>query len=215
MGVRLPPRTRAEFARGLEPWLPENSPASLVGALHAHYQELARWSSTVALVGPSAAEQLLARHYGESLAALPLLPRGPFRLLDLGSGAGFPGMVLAAARRDAEVVLVEARERKWAFLCAAARRAELSCTCLRATVGGAPQPELPDRIAVVTVRALRISPPMLASLSPFLLPEARLLLWTGGEEPDLGPAWQQTQAEALPGSERRFLRVLARQGGGS
>ena len=42
-------------------------------------------------------------------------------LVDLGSGAGFPGLVLAAARPDLHVTLVETRERKWSFLLAAAR----------------------------------------------------------------------------------------------
>ena len=111
--------------------------------MHAHYEELARWNSVVSLVGPAFSGEIFERHYAESLAALPLLPAGPFRLLDLGSGAGFPGLVLAAARPDCEVVLVEARERKWAFLQSAVRRAELSCQCLRATVGAAHQPDLP------------------------------------------------------------------------
>jgi 16S rRNA (guanine527-N7)-methyltransferase len=211
MGAPLASLSREQFAACLEgaalaPLLP-----ATITALHAHYEELVRWSGTVSLVGPAFGEELFGRHYAESLAALPLLPANPCRLLDLGSGAGFPGLVLAAARPDCEVVLAEARERKWAFLRAATRRAELSSPCLRVTVGAAHQPALPDRVAVVTARALRISRPMLAALAPSLLDDALLILWTGGEAPEVPTGFRPIESRPLPGSERRFLRLYRRE----
>ena len=76
------------------------------------------------------------------------------RLLDLGSGAGFPGIVLAAARPDLEVTLLEARERKWAFLAAACRRAGLACRCLNARVSANPA----DLPAELTEEAGEVTP---------------------------------------------------------
>ena len=58
------------------------------------------------LASQIAAGEVVERHYGESLAALPLAP-AEGRLVDLGSGAGFPGWVLAAARPGLEVTLVD------------------------------------------------------------------------------------------------------------
>ncbi|HUF78495.1 MAG TPA: RsmG family class I SAM-dependent methyltransferase, partial [Thermoanaerobaculia bacterium] len=76
-------------------------PATLA-ALYAHYQELRRWSPALSLIGPAAAGDVVERHYGESLAGVPLLPAGARVLVDVGSGAGFPGFVLAAACPELE-----------------------------------------------------------------------------------------------------------------
>src|SRR3954454_20307279 len=130
MAFALPEISRAGFADALLRLSPESLDERAIDALHAHYKELALWNRRMSLIGPGTANQILARHYGESLAALPLLPADARRGLDLGSGAGFPGVVLAAARPGLEMTLVEARERKWAFLSAAARKAALPCRCL-------------------------------------------------------------------------------------
>lgn len=61
-------------------------------------------------------QDLRTRHLPECLAFATLLPRGPARLLDLGSGGGLPGMVIALARPDLTVHLVEATGKKAAFL---------------------------------------------------------------------------------------------------
>ena len=55
-------------------------------------------------------------HVADSLTALPFLPAGPHKLADLGSGGGVPGIPLAVARPDAQVLLVESTKKKAAFL---------------------------------------------------------------------------------------------------
>jgi 16S rRNA (guanine527-N7)-methyltransferase len=126
----------------------------------------------------------------------------------VGSGAGFPGLVLAAARPAWQVTLVEARERKWAFLQAAARRAGLSCRCLNATVGALLPPGLPDAYEAVTVRALRLPPPVLAALAERLTPNGCLLLWVGAQPPTLPAGLAVAGERPLPGSlARRVLRL--------
>ena len=56
------------------------------------------------------------QHVGDGLTALPFLPKETHRLVDVGSGGGVPGLVLAIARPDAKVVLLEATKKKAAFL---------------------------------------------------------------------------------------------------
>jgi 16S rRNA (guanine527-N7)-methyltransferase len=179
----------------------------LARRLFAHFEELRRWAPRVALVGPAFASELFVRHYGESLAGCSLLPDGPGRLLDLGSGAGFPGLVLAAARPDLDVTLVEPRERKWAFLEAAARRAGLGCRVLNARVGSSDSslPRELSSFSIVTLRALRLDGRSWETIERRLAPGARLLLW-GGEVPNPLPAsFAAGRALRLPGL-RRWIR---------
>ncbi|PIE56687.1 MAG: 16S rRNA (guanine(527)-N(7))-methyltransferase RsmG [Desulfobulbus propionicus] len=78
--------------------------------------ELLKWNRRFNLVARgTSAGQLLDRHVLDSLALLPLLG-GEDRLLDVGSGAGFPGLVLAAAQPEMETVLVEPRQKRTSFL---------------------------------------------------------------------------------------------------
>ncbi len=211
MAVALPEIPADTFAREVLASSPEPLSAETLGALYVHYEELRRWSARLSLIGPGTAGEVIARHFGESLAALPLLPPIPeARLVDLGSGAGFPGLVLAAARPRWSVTLVEAQERKWAFLQAAARRAGLACQCLNARVAALLPPGFPDAYEAVTVRALRLDPPLLQALAARLTPGGRFLLWTGAEAPPLPPELQMSHTQPLAGSLARRLLVAER-----
>lgn len=191
MGAALPEISFAAFAAGIEARAPALGP-QVPRALYVHYQLLRRWNRRLSLIGPGSAdraETVLDRHYGESLAALPLLRPSDRTLVDIGSGAGFPGLVLAAALAQArpalEVVLVEPRQRKWSFLKAAVRQmaatldAGWSCRCLDARIAGPLPAGLPAAIDVVTSRAVSLEGEL---LQPFLerSPGVRFLLWQGG-----------------------------------
>lgn len=82
---------------------------------------LERWQSTINLVGRTTLPDAWNRHILDSAQIVPLLPPGQHRLADLGTGAGLPGLVVAAFRPDLEVILVESDARKAAFLGEAAR----------------------------------------------------------------------------------------------
>lgn len=190
-------------------------------ALYGHYQELRRWNEKLSLIGPGTVEEVLRRHYGEALAALPLLPETPFRLVDVGSGGGFPGFVLAAACPRAEVTLIEPRQRKWAFLQAAARRAQLPVHCLNARVGdpipGRPLDEseaLPEGLSlpvdVVTMRALKLPAAALEALAAAMAPEGRFLLWVGVDEPEPPAGWELGPERPLAGGDERRIREMRR-----
>jgi len=204
--IVIPALSRSIFAARLVGALPSpvlDEPA--LGRLFAHYEELRRWAGRIDLIGPGAADELPERHYAESLVASAWIPHGA-RLLDLGSGAGFPGFVLAAARPDLEVWLVEPRARRAAFLSAAARRAGLELRVLNARVTGASQPDLPSAIDRLTVRALRLDARSYAALYPHLAPDARLLSWSGEKAPELPETFVAERTLRLANSVRRHLR---------
>jgi 16S rRNA (guanine527-N7)-methyltransferase len=153
------------------------------------------------------------RHYGEALAALPLVPKAARHGLDLGSGAGFPGLVLAAARPALAMTLAEARERKWAFLVAAARRASLPCRSLNVRVGVPLPAGLPESLDVVTARALKLDREVLSALAARLGADGRILLWVGEDDPDLPPELSPSGSIKLPGSRLRRILHLRRSPG--
>jgi len=210
MAFALPGISRADFADALRRLSPEPLGGRAIDALYAHYRDLALWNRRMSLIGPGTANEILARHYGESLAALPLLPVDARRGLDLGSGAGFPGIVLAAARPGLEMTLVEARERKWAFLSAAARKAALPCRCLDVRVRVPLPAGLPESIDVITSRALRLDPDVWSALASRLDANGRVLLWVGEHDPELPPDLTACGSLPLAGSEKRRVLALSR-----
>ena len=89
--------------------------APLAGGLAAYLTLLARWAGAVDLLAEPGEREVVLRHVLESLAALPWLASAG-RLLDIGSGNGFPAIPLLLARPAMSGVLLEPRERRWAFL---------------------------------------------------------------------------------------------------
>jgi 16S rRNA (guanine527-N7)-methyltransferase len=214
MAAPLPDLSREEFRRRLVAAAPPvEITDALAGTLHAHYCELRRWNATLSLVGPGTAAQVVERHYAESLEGVPLIPPAARYLVDVGSGAGFPGFVLAAALPRLEVALVEPRERRWAFLKAACRRAALPCHCLGARVDSPLPPGLPERIDVVTTRALKLPPRAFDALAKRLAGGARILIWAGDAEPAVPPGFTAVATRAVPNSVRRRVIAFARAEG--
>jgi 16S rRNA (guanine527-N7)-methyltransferase len=213
MAFALPELSPADFADRLRRLSPEPLETAGIDALFSHYRDLALWNRRTNLIGPGTAGEILSRHYGESLAALPLLPRSAGRGLDLGSGAGFPGLVLAAARPGLEMTLAEARERKWAFLAAAARKAALPCRCLNVRVHLPLPAGLPESLDVITSRALRLQPEVWQALAGRLTAGGRILIWAGEHDPELPPDLLTCGSLPLAGSEKRRILALCRAGG--
>ena len=118
--------------------------------------------------------------------------------------------MLAAARPDLKMTLVEARERKWAFLTSASRRASLPCQCLNVRVGAPLPAGLPERLDVVTARALKLGPEVLAALAGRLGADGRILLWVGEEDPELPPELSPSGSIKLAGSRTRRILQLQR-----
>jgi 16S rRNA (guanine527-N7)-methyltransferase len=84
--------------------------------LWAHYELLRSWNRRLNLTSVIELDHAAVRHYAESLFLASLLPRATLRIVDVGSGAGFPGFPLAVALPNAEVLLIESDQRKASFL---------------------------------------------------------------------------------------------------
>src|SRR5580658_10060097 len=93
-----------------------------IHALEAHYELLVRWNQSVNLTRITSLEEAVERHYCEALFLGAYLPAGALRVVDVGSGAGFPGFPVAILRPDCTVALVESHQRKAVFLREASRK---------------------------------------------------------------------------------------------
>jgi len=94
-----------------------SSSPGLAAELCLYLAELLRWNRSINLVAKADQREILEKHFLDSLTLLALIDQiGPSRLLDIGSGAGFPGLVLKVARPGIQVVLAEPRDKRAAFL---------------------------------------------------------------------------------------------------
>jgi 16S rRNA (guanine(527)-N(7))-methyltransferase RsmG len=92
-----------------------------VDALEAHYELLTQWNSRLNLTRIESLEDAVRLHYCESLFVGTRLPDGELHIVDVGSGAGFPGIPVAILRPECRVTLVESHQRKGVFLREASR----------------------------------------------------------------------------------------------
>ena len=136
--------------------------------LKAYADILADWNERHNLVARSTLPELWQRHFWDSAQLAPLIPDGTRTLADLGSGAGFPGLVLAAMRPDIAVTLHEATTKKCAFLRAAAER-----MALHVGIENARMEDLPKKpFDVVTARACAPLPQLLEYAHSFVSPNS-------------------------------------------
>lgn len=92
-------------------------PAQSGERLACYFEELKKWNRKINLIAKGTADgQIIENHFLDSLTLLPLLTGAAPHLLDIGSGAGFPGLVCKAARPELTVTLVEPRAKRVSFL---------------------------------------------------------------------------------------------------
>ena len=168
-----------------------------VEALDTHCQLLLRWNRTLNLTSIKKTEEAVERHYCESLFLGTHLPRGPLRIADIGSGAGFPGFPVAVLRPDCPVTLIESHQRKSVFL----REASRNLPNVRVLAKRAE--DLEEQFDWAISRA--VSYQDLASFLKNLAPSVDLL--TGGEEPHDGIGFVWQRPIPVPWGRQRFLRI--------
>lgn len=131
------------------------------------------------LIGPREATRIWDRHLLNSAALAELIPAGSV-LLDVGSGAGLPGIPLAVARPDLHIVLLEPMQRRVAFLDEVI--AQLPLDNVRVVRGRAEDPAVRrelGRFPLVTARAVAPLGRLAAWCVPFLTTNGRLLAMKG------------------------------------
>ena len=171
--------------------------AMQIRALQSHYNLLVRWNQVLNLTGRSSLEQAVERHYCESLFLGTHLPVKPLSVVDIGSGAGFPGIPIAVLRPDCSVTLVESHTRKAVFLREATRHYHnVRVLAQRAEM-------LEETFECAVSRAVSYEN-LIQNLKRI---SRRADLLTGREAPpaELGFDWQEPIG--LPWGRQRFLRI--------
>jgi 16S rRNA (guanine527-N7)-methyltransferase len=155
--------------------------------LDAYAGLLRNWSARINLVASSTLADPWRRHFLDSAQLFPLIPAGADSLVDLGSGAGFPGLVLAIMGIPG-VELVESDARKCAFLREAARVAAAAVTIRNARIEAVPS----RPVAVVTARGCASLDRLLSYSQRFIGP-GTVCLFAKGEQAgqELAVATQQ------------------------
>ena len=171
--------------------------AEQIAILEAHHEMLRRWNRILNLTRIDSIEAGIERHYAESLFLGAHLPRRLLRVVDIGSGAGFPGIPVAVLRPDCSVTLVESHRRKAVFLREASRR--LSNVVVRAERAE----DLTERFDCAISRAVSYGD---------LVPTLRKLansaaLLTGVEAPPAALGFGWSPPIRLPWGKNRFLRI--------
>src|SRR5437879_10907047 len=174
---------------------------------------LAVWNRRIPLTGARGLPSLLRNHAIDSLAPAAHIPRTGL-VIDVGSGAGFPGIVLACLRPDLEIALIESRRRRASFLREAIRAIPLPAARIleMRAEEAATDPELAGRAAVAISRALRLdvflalAVPLLAPHGPAIAMQTPCTAGLARERPlEHGFGLAARQHHALPGGPHRAL----------
>jgi 16S rRNA (guanine527-N7)-methyltransferase len=178
-----------------------------LGQMARYAEILERWSQVHNLVRWHSRRELVDRHIADALAAGPLLT-GDGRLLDVGSGAGLPGVPLLVAHPAWSGVLLEPRQKRWAFLRSVIRELGLDAVALR--VRYQDYPEDGGTFDLVLARALGGHRQLLAWAKSRLTPTGQVLLWTTDDEAQRLAELQHWRvlSSALPSLDRgRLVQV--------
>jgi len=180
-----------------------------ISELLGHYELLVRWNRTLNLTSIAGLEETVLRHYCESLFVGIHLPPRQVSVLDVGSGAGFPGIPMAILRPDCRFTLAESHQRKAVFL----REATRHLSNVRVAAGRAEDVEGTfDWVVSRAVKwpdVLKIARPG-AELSGGARPAHTIALLLGQEdaaEVVLQPRFSWRPTIPLPWGRRRVLVV--------
>ena len=178
------------------------------------FEELVRkWTVKINLISPATIGQIWERHILDSVQVWPLAPQDALSWVDIGSGGGFPGIVMAILakefRPEMTVTLIESDQRKCAFLRTAGRELGLNIKVLSERV----ESVAPMGADVMTARALAALDVLMGFADRHLTPDAVAIFPKGRAfEAEVSDARQQWQFsleiyESMTDPEARLLRV--------
>jgi len=154
---------------------------SQVAAFATYLEEVTRWSARINLTALREPEDIVREGFLDSLACLPLVPPEARRALDVGSGAGFPGLPLKLARPDLSFTLVEASRKKATFLQHIVRQLGMAGVRVvqRRAEDLAADPEEAGAYDLALARAVAPPPDQGRLVRPFLRPGGLFLVQIG------------------------------------
>ena len=159
----------------LTPYLDGAGSEALYGQLSTYLDLLLKWNARTNLTAIRDPEEIVRRHFGESLFAARQVPAKTRSLLDFGSGAGFPGLPIQLLRPEIAVTLAESQNKKATFLREVVRTLGLSTEVWAARV----EKMAPERrFEVVALRAVDDMAMALPAARSRIAPGGQLLLLT-------------------------------------
>ena len=200
----MPTLSETQIAALLAPYLAVPPPKNMMPRLSVYLDLLLKWNARTNLTAIRDPEEIVRRHFGESLfAALHLgTPENfPDTLLDLGSGAGFPGLPMALFYPEIRVTLAESQNKKSTFLREVVRTLSLqNVEIWSARAESMP----PDRqFHTVTMRAVDNMVAAIAAATPRATHQ--LLLLTSSDQPALPPEFVPQNPIPMPNTQTSIL----------
>ena len=150
--------------------------------LHIYLRLLKKWNERMDLTAVTDDEEMMDKHFIDSLAVIKTGLIGEnAKIIDVGTGAGFPGMVLSMARPDSKVTLLDAQQKRLTFLEAVAESTGTGNVILvHARAGdGARKKELRERYDIAAARALAPMNVLCEYLLPYVAVDGYALCWKG------------------------------------
>jgi 16S rRNA (guanine527-N7)-methyltransferase len=162
----MPTLSEPAIAELLIPYLP-NIPSGLLPQLSTYLDLLLKWNARTNLTAIRDPEEIVRRHFGESLFAARHLDPDATTLLDFGSGAGFPGLPIALLRPEITVTLAESQNKKATFLREVVRTLNLTTEVWPNRVEAMPAPRRFDVVALRAVDNMETAlPAAIARIAP-------------------------------------------------
>lgn len=150
-----------------------------VSAFMTYLAELKKWNRAYNLTALKTDEDIIIRHFLDSLLYLKALPEGAIKLADAGSGAGFPGIPIKIVRPEIDLTLIDSSRKKTAFLRHIVREINLSSTMVveerLENLGGGRE----KTFDVITSRATFSIKEFLETACPYVRKDGRLVLNKG------------------------------------
>jgi 16S rRNA (guanine527-N7)-methyltransferase len=189
-------------------------PSGFIPGARRFLREVTRWNPVARLTGYRDEPEQVRHLVIESIALLAICPEPASPVLDIGSGAGVPGLLLKLARPEWHVSLVEANRRRANFLRHAIRTLELTAITVHAMRAEAlaASPDMAGRFRTVALRAVAAPVSAIGLARPFLHPEGRIVIPLGPRGRGVAPGTVRDVAlppgVGLP-AVRRFLIIRA------
>lgn len=171
-----------------------------------HAAELLRWNSVTNLTAITGAVEIARNHFLDSLAPAPLIPEGS-RLLDVGSGGGFPGIPLHVAVKGLETTLLDASRKKTSFLRHAIRALELEdIEALQKRIEDfAAEPGRRGAFRIVVSRAYAALATFVRQALPLLDPRGAVIAYKGSPDAaEMADFLELAAAEGLSFEEKPY-----------